>query len=231
MKNNKNKVVTTSQVVEVANEVVVAKGDHQPATIANPFPQALMSEGVKLAKSASKLNKSFAELASLCIVESVDWQALIKFAFVEAGGVDRDARGAITNCSKFIAASLAVRQGKMGAREFASLKTDVASAAFKQAGGMKDGGLEPDKWLEAYHNPTPKTGMGGGEGGGGEGGGGEGGGGEGGGGKPMSPDAFVLALCLQKREEMTKEGRIAAASALLINITKAELAEIKALQA
>ena len=125
------------------------------------FPQALLGEGVKLAKASMKANKSWAELASLCIAESVDWQGLIKFAFITAGGVARDARGTITNASKFVAASIAVRQGKLSAREFASLKTDIASVAFKQAGGMQDGGLDPDKWLEAYRNPTkPETGGG-----------------------------------------------------------------------
>jgi hypothetical protein len=177
------------------------------------FPQALVGVGVKLAKSSMKGNKSFAELASLCIVENVDWQGLIKFSFIQAGGVARDARGAITNCSKFIAASLAVREGKLDAREFANLKTDVASAAFKQAGGMKDGGLDPDEWLEAYRNPA-KVEAGGGEAGGEAGGGG---------GSPMSPDAFVLALILQKRNEMTVEGRKVAATALLEGMTKADL--------
>jgi hypothetical protein len=177
------------------------------------YPSALIGEGVKLAKSQLKANKSWADLASLCIVESVEWQGLIKFAFIEAGGVARDARGAITNASKFVAASLAVRQGKMNVREFASLKTDVASAAFKQAGGMKDGGLDPDAWLEAYRFPTPKTEAGGdkpaSEGGSG--------------GSPMSPDSFILAMILQKRAEMTTEGRKAAATALLQGMTKADL--------
>jgi len=173
------------------------------------FPQALVGEGVKLAKSSMKGNKSFAELASLCIVEDVDWQGLIKFAFVEAGGVARDARGAITNCSKFVAASLAVRQGKMDAREFASLKTDVASAAFKAAGGMKDGGLDPDAWIEAYRNPPAKAETGDGESGGER--------------EPMSPDAFMMAMVLHKRDQMTIEGRKAAATALLEGMTKADL--------
>jgi hypothetical protein len=178
------------------------------------FPSALVGEGVKLAKASLKANKSWAELASLCLIENVDWQELIKFAFVQAGGVARDARGAITNASKFVAPSLAVRQGTMSAREFASLKTDVASAAFKQAGGMKDGGIDPDKWLEAYRNPAAKAGTGGGEAGGGE---------AGGSGSPMSPDSFVLALVLQKRAEMTTEGRKAAAIALMEGMTKADL--------
>jgi hypothetical protein len=176
------------------------------------FPQALVGEGVKLAKGSLKANKSWAELASLCITENVDWQGLIKFCFVQAGGVPRDARGAIGNASKFAAASLCVRQGKMDAREFASLKTDAASAAFKQAGGMKDGGLDPDKWLEAYRFPTPKPETGGGETGGGEAKG-----------PPMSPDSFILAMILQKRAEMTTEGRKAAAAALIEGMTKADL--------
>lgn len=174
------------------------------------YPIALLGAGVKLAKGYLKANKSWAELASLCIVEAVDWKGLIKFAFVQAGGIERDSRGAITNASKFIAASLAVRQGLMDAREFAALKTDAASAAFKQAGGMDGDGLNPEAWLEAYRFPAPKAETGKKDETSGER-------------KPLSSDAFILALILQKRNEMTVEGRKAAASALIEGLTKSDL--------
>ena len=127
------------------------------------FPPALMSEGVKLAKSKMKNQMLFALLWADAILEDIDGVELIKACFVQAGFTARDARGTTTNSSKFVAPAILYREGKMTEKAFFALKTQEASDAFKRAGGMKGDGLNPEAWSEARRENAeeadkPKTG-------------------------------------------------------------------------
>ena len=113
------------------------------------FPQALLAVGITLVKAVMKSQLKFALLWADAILLGHDGQELIKACFVAAGYTARDARGTITNASKFVAPALMHRHGNMTEKEFFALVTSDAAAAFKEAGGMKGEGLNPDAWQAA----------------------------------------------------------------------------------
>lgn len=119
------------------------------ATATVEFPPALMADGIALAKAIMKSQLKFALLWADAILQDCDGLELIKACYVAAGFTARDARGTTTNSSKFVAPALMVRNGAMSEKAFFALKTSEASAAFKEAGGMKGEGLSPAAWQSA----------------------------------------------------------------------------------
>jgi hypothetical protein len=113
------------------------------------FPQALLAMGVTLVKATMKNQLKFALLWADAILLGHDGNELIKACFIAAGYTARDGRGTITNSSKFVAPALLFRSGEMTEKEFFALSTSEASAAFKEAGGMKGDGLNPTAWQAA----------------------------------------------------------------------------------
>ena len=126
MKNNNNEVNETSVVT---------------------FPQALMAMGITLVKTLAKTQLKFSLLWADAILLGHDGQALIKACYVAAGYVEREARGTISNSSKFVAPALAFREGKISEKEFFALKMTQCAPIFKENGGMDGEGLNPDAWL------------------------------------------------------------------------------------
>lgn len=113
------------------------------------FAAADIATACKIAKAHGKAQLDNALQFATWLVNGIDWQELIRRAFVEIGQTRRDAGGMIGNASKFIAPARLVLDGRMTKGEYMALKTAEASAAFKAAGGMAGDGLDPDAWLEA----------------------------------------------------------------------------------
>ena len=113
------------------------------------FPQALLVAGITLVKATMKNQLKFALLWADAILLGHDGNDLIKACFVAAGYTARDARGTVTNSSKFVAPALLVKGGEMTEKEFFALSTSEAAAAFKESGGMKGEGLNPSAWQAA----------------------------------------------------------------------------------
>jgi hypothetical protein len=146
MKNN-NEVVNKAAETVTVETVTVEKVT---------FPQALLVAGITLVKATMKNQLKFALLWADTILASHDGQELIKACFVAAGYTARDARGTITNSSKFVAPALLFRSGEMTEKEFFALSTSEAAAAFKEAGGMKGEGLNPEAWQAAREEITAR---------------------------------------------------------------------------
>jgi len=111
------------------------------------FPQALLVAGITLVKATMKNQLKFALLWADTIIAEHDGNELIKACFVAAGYTSRDARGTVTNSSKFVAPAILFRNGKMTEKEFYALKMTECLPIFKENGGMDGDGLNPDAWL------------------------------------------------------------------------------------
>jgi hypothetical protein len=123
------------------------------------FPPSLMKQGISLVKQDAKIQLKFALLWVDATLTGHDGKALIKACYVAAGFKEREARGTITNSSKFVAPALLFRKGEMTENEFFDLKLSECAPIFKANGGMDGDGLNPDAWLamrEEIKNQEPE---------------------------------------------------------------------------
>ena len=134
------------------------------ATATVEFPPSLMKQGVTLVKQGAKIQLKFALLWVDATLTGHDGRALIKACYVASGFKEREARGTITNSSKFVAPAMLFRKGEMTENEFFGLKLTECAPIFKANGGMDGDGLNPDAWLamrEEIKNQDPETSKGG----------------------------------------------------------------------
>lgn len=114
------------------------------------IPADLLNEGVKLVKANAKQQIATALFGGRVIEAGFAFRQVMSEA-CKAAGIERSRmEGMISNANPFLAPARLVARGEMSERAFSLLKHKECAAAFKAAGGVKDGGLEPEAWQEAF---------------------------------------------------------------------------------
>lgn len=114
------------------------------------IPSDILNEGVKLVKANAKQQIATALFGGRVIEAGFAFRQVMSEA-CKAAGIERSRmEGMISNANPFLAPARLVARGEMSERAFALLKHKECAAAFKAAGGVKDGGLEPEAWQEAF---------------------------------------------------------------------------------
>ena len=122
----------------------------QDASNEAAIPADLLDEGVKLVKANAKQQIATALFGGRVIEAGFAFRQVMSEA-CKAAGIERSRmEGMISNANPFLAPARLVARGEMSERAFALLKHKECAAAFKAAGGVKDGGLEPEAWQAAF---------------------------------------------------------------------------------
>ena len=110
----------------------------------------ILNEGVKLVKANAKQQIATALFGGRVIEAGLAFRQVMTEA-CKAAGIERSRmEGMISNANPFLAPARLVARGEMSEKAFALLKHKECAAAFKRAGGVKDGGLEPEAWQAAF---------------------------------------------------------------------------------
>jgi hypothetical protein len=114
------------------------------------IPADILNEGVKLVKANAKQQIATALFGGRVIEAGFAFRQVMSEA-CKAAGIERSRmEGMISNANPFLAPARLVARGEMSERAFALLKHRECAAAFKRAGGIKEGGLEPEAWQVAF---------------------------------------------------------------------------------
>lgn len=133
-----------------AQNKTAAASAKSEATNAIEIPTDLLNEGVKLVKANAKQQIATALFGGRVIEAGFAFRQVMSEA-CKAAGIERSRmEGMISNANPFLAPARLVARGEMSERAFALLKHKECAAAFKRAGGVKDGGLEPEAWQAAF---------------------------------------------------------------------------------
>jgi hypothetical protein len=119
-------------------------------TEAVKIPDALLNEAVVIVRSAIKQQHATALFGGRVVEAGFAFRQVMTEACKVAGLERSRIEGLISNSNPFIAPARLVARGEMSEKQFALLKHKEASAAFKSAGGVKDGGFEPVAWQAAF---------------------------------------------------------------------------------
>lgn len=114
------------------------------------IPAALLKEAVSIAKAAVKQQHATALFGGRVMEQGFAFRQVMAEA-CKAAGIERSRlEGLVSNANPFLAAARLVARGEMTEKAFFALKHKESAAAFKAAGGVKDGGFEPDQWQAAF---------------------------------------------------------------------------------
>jgi cell division ATPase FtsA len=114
------------------------------------IPAALLKEAVGIVRAAIKQQHATALFGGRVVEAGFAFRQVMTEACKVAGLERSRIEGLVSNANPFIAPARLVARGEMTEKQFALLKHKEASAAFKAAGGVKDGGLEPTAWQAAF---------------------------------------------------------------------------------
>jgi hypothetical protein len=137
MKNSNNKVDATATATATATEEV-------------KIPADLLREAVGIVRAAIKQQHATALFGGRVVESGFAFRQVMTEACKVAGLERSRIEGLVSNANPFIAPARLVARGEMTEKQFALLKHKEASAAFKAAGGAKDGGFEPVAWQAAF---------------------------------------------------------------------------------
>ena len=114
------------------------------------IPAALLNEAVSIAKAAIKQQHATALFGGRVMEQGFAFRQVMTEA-CKAAGIERSRlEGLVSNANRFIAPARLVARGEMTEKQFFALKHKDCAAAFKAAGGVKDGGFEPEAWQAAF---------------------------------------------------------------------------------
>ena len=114
------------------------------------IPAALLKEAVSIAKAAVKQQHATALFGGRVMEQGFAFRQVMSEA-CKAANIERSRlEGLVSNANPFLAAARLVARGEMTEKAFFALKHKESAAAFKAAGGVKDGGFEPDQWQAAF---------------------------------------------------------------------------------
>jgi hypothetical protein len=119
-------------------------------TEAAKIPAAILKEAVGIVRAAIKQQHATALFGGRVVEAGFAFRQVMTEACKVAGLERSRIEGLVSNANPFIAPARLVARGEMTEKQFALLKHKEASAAFKAAGGVKDGGLEPTAWQAAF---------------------------------------------------------------------------------
>ena len=114
------------------------------------IPAALLKEAVGIVRAAIKQQLATALFGGRVVEAGFAFRQVMTEACKVAGLERSRIEGLVSNANPFIAPARLVARGDMTEKQFALLKHKEASAAFKAAGGVKDGGFEPVAWQAAF---------------------------------------------------------------------------------
>jgi hypothetical protein len=114
------------------------------------IPAAILNEAVGIVRSAIKQQHATALFGGRVVEAGFAFRQVMSEACKVAGLERSRIEGLVSNANPFIAPARLVARGEMTEKQFAILKHKEASAAFKSAGGVKDGGFEPTAWQAAF---------------------------------------------------------------------------------
>jgi hypothetical protein len=137
MKTENKKVDATATATATATEEV-------------KIPTAILNEAVGIVRAAIKQQHATALFGGRVVESGFAFRQVMTEACKVAGLERSRIEGLVSNANPFIAPARLVARGEMSEKQFALLKHKEASAAFKAAGGVKDGGLEPVAWQAAF---------------------------------------------------------------------------------
>ncbi len=132
-----NKVDATATATATATEEV-------------KIPADLLKEAVGIVRAAIKQQHATALFGGRVMESGFAFRQVMTEACKVAGLERSRIEGLVSNANPFIAPARLVARGEMTEKQFALLKHKEAAAAFKAAGGVKDGGLEPVAWQAAF---------------------------------------------------------------------------------
>jgi hypothetical protein len=135
MKNSNNKVDATATAT---------------ATDEVKIPADLLKEAVGIVRAAIKQQHATALFGGRVVEAGFAFRQVMTEACKVAGLERSRIEGLVSNANPFIAPARLVARGEMTEKQFALLKHKEAAAAFKSAGGAKDGGFEPVEWQAAF---------------------------------------------------------------------------------
>ena len=114
------------------------------------IPAALLNEAVSIAKAAVKQQHATALFGGRVMEQGFAFRQVMSEA-CKAAGIERSRlEGLVSNANPFLAAARLVARGEMSEKQFFALKHKECTAAFKAAGGAKEGGFEPEAWQSAF---------------------------------------------------------------------------------
>jgi hypothetical protein len=137
MKSNNSKATATA--TETATETEEVK-----------IPAAILNEAVGIVRAAIKQQHATALFGGRVMESGFAFRQVMTEACKVAGLERSRIEGLVSNANPFIAPARLVARGEMTEKAFSLLKHKEASAAFKSAGGVKDGGFEPMAWQAAF---------------------------------------------------------------------------------
>jgi hypothetical protein len=137
MKSNNSKATATATATATETEEV-------------KIPAAILNEAVGIVRAAIKQQHATALFGGRVMESGFAFRQVMTEACKVAGLERSRIEGLVSNANPFIAPARLVARGEMTEKQFALLKHKEASAAFKAAGGVKDGGLEPVAWQAAF---------------------------------------------------------------------------------
>jgi hypothetical protein len=114
------------------------------------IPTAILNEAVGIVRAAIKQQHATALFGGRVMESGFAFRQVMTEACKVAGLERSRIEGLVSNANPFIAPARLVARGEMTEKQFALLKHKEAAAAFKAAGGVKDGGLEPTAWQAAF---------------------------------------------------------------------------------
>jgi hypothetical protein len=114
------------------------------------IPAALLKEAVGIVRAAIKQQHATALFGGRVVEAGFAFRQVMTEACKVAGLERSRIEGLVSNANPFIAPARLVARGEMSEKQFALLKHKEAAAAFKAAGGVKDGGFEPVSWQAAF---------------------------------------------------------------------------------
>jgi hypothetical protein len=132
-----NKVDATATATATATEEV-------------KIPADLLKEAVAVVRAAIKQQHATALFGGRVMEAGFAFRQVMTEACKVAGLERSRIEGLVSNANPFIAPARLVARGDMTEKQFALLKHKEAAAAFKAAGGAKDGGFEPVAWQAAF---------------------------------------------------------------------------------
>jgi hypothetical protein len=132
-----NKVDATATATATATEEV-------------KIPTALLNEAVGIVRAAIKQQHATALFGGRVMESGFAFRQVMTEACKVAGLERSRIEGLVSNANPFIAPARLVARGDMTEKQFALLKHKECAAAFKSAGGAKDGGFEPVEWQAAF---------------------------------------------------------------------------------
>jgi hypothetical protein len=114
------------------------------------IPTAILNEAVGIVRATIKQQHATALFGGRVVEAGFAFRQVMTEACKVAGLERSRIEGLVSNANPFIAPARLVARGEMTEKQFALLKHKEASAAFKAAGGVKDGGFEPVAWQAAF---------------------------------------------------------------------------------